>query len=172
MGDRTFCRIEVAPDNEAQKAVLVDYGFDNDFGDHEGEFADSEANYGGLETIDELKALALPFVGSHDEGGDYSATVFAFDGKDFAQVASVDQLPSVTVSESGALGGLDDATEYWRIFKAAKAVIDAAVTAGIAPLDDSEDTTTHKQCPECEKPNQFGELCDSCRRECEDEANA
>ena len=134
MGDRTFCRIEVAPDNEAQKAVLVDCGFDNDFGDHEGEFADSEANYGGLETIDELKALALPFVGSHDEGGDYSATVFAFDGKDFSQVASVDQLPSVTVSESGALGGLDDATEYWRIYKAAKAVIDAAVKA----VDDTE----------------------------------
>lgn len=27
----------------------------------------------------------------------------------------------------------------------------------------------HKRCPECERPNQFGELCDSCRREQEAE---
>lgn len=82
MGDRCYARITVRKqDQEAWEALGYD-DCDGESGENFIELVDYERNYGVTEWGDDL-AVGCPMFGYHDEGGEYAAQVFAYDGETF-----------------------------------------------------------------------------------------
>ncbi len=132
MGDRAYCRIEIAEAHRAAlEPLLEQWGFTEEGVRDETakivSFADSEANYGGQDVIADLKTRSLPFTGWHEAGGEYGEEVFAFDGKEYAEVWSHEGDPVCIVNKLGEAQGLETAREYLAVCRSAEAAMAAAV---------------------------------------------
>jgi hypothetical protein len=86
MGDRCYVEITVRKcDTEAWESLGY-YEQDATYvsGDNQLILADDERNYGVSDTTDDI-APGCPMYGYHEQGGDYPAMIFAFDGEIFLQ---------------------------------------------------------------------------------------
>lgn len=130
MGDRAYCQVQIAErDREKLEPIFDNWGFSVQ--EEESDpvcFEDSEANYGGQDLLTEIRETNVPFYGYHDAGGSYGAEVFAFDGTTYAECPGSDGEPICFVGEDGepTAHTLQGARDYWTVYKAAKALIDAA----------------------------------------------
>jgi hypothetical protein len=102
---------------------------------------DDQANYASYSDLAALATEGIPFVMSHDAGGEYPSGVNASDGIKFADCTAIDGDPVVTMDETGALHGLESATEFWVIYAAARKLIADSATAAVKCV------TCHKDAP-------------------------
>lgn len=80
------------------------------------ELYDEQANYGGVEDLDALRTAGIPFMAFHGPGDNYGPMLFAFDGKDHAEVDCIEGDPAVRVLRTGTITvEYRNARSYWQI---------------------------------------------------------
>jgi hypothetical protein len=128
MGDRCYvsltCRRE---DQELFEDIGFCLGWDEK---REGnspfiEMEAEQANYAAYDDLHVLAEQGVPFYGSHDQGGDYAAGIFASAGGEIAWPDQVSGDPAVRIDEEGNpfAGDIDIAKQYYRLLKAAQRAI-------------------------------------------------
>jgi hypothetical protein len=138
VGDITYCQIEIAEGHRDKLEPFFDK-WDFSLNDQADAglclFEDAEANYGGQGIREDLEKEGLPFVGYHDDGDDYGALVFAYDGTTYADCAGSPDGLMCIVDDDGEpnKASLQNAREYLAVAKAARALM-AAVQP--SPVED------------------------------------
>lgn len=103
---------------------------------------DDQANYGNASGLEDLAKNGIPFLAMNGSGGDYGDGLTVSDGKEFADVAALQDsiYPAATIDPNGFVepSELERANTYWRIYRSAiKALSESPPTAEPAPAQEA-----------------------------------